>query len=191
MTSIEQWEGFSPKENISVSRREYHGPCAADGSGNDRFVVWPMEGNNGRYFCRHGCPGCKSSGDIVDYLQQFCGLSFADAYKRTGREYTKNKMDWMKVKREPAVSFVGKAPQAQKDAVKEYPRENPVESVMLKEKLHEIDIHPINGWCYLGQKYCDNLKYIERFDVEKCTITNTKHGHSNVDLLTVCPAEKE
>ena len=59
---------------------EYAGPCPWCG-GKDRFRVWP-EQKGGRYWCR----GCGKSGDTIQYLRDFKGLSFSDACHYLGRE---------------------------------------------------------------------------------------------------------
>lgn len=57
---------------------EWQGPCPACG-GTDRFHVWP-EQNEGRggYWCR----GCGKTGDNIQFLRDFEGLSFRDACAR-------------------------------------------------------------------------------------------------------------
>lgn len=57
---------------------EWQGPCPACG-GTDRFHVWPAQ-NNGRggYWCR----GCELTGDNIQFLRDFEGLSFRDACTR-------------------------------------------------------------------------------------------------------------
>lgn len=55
----------------STSGGEYAGPCPWCG-GQDRFRVWPVEG---RYWCRQ----CERSGDAIQYLREFRGLTFHEA----------------------------------------------------------------------------------------------------------------
>lgn len=58
---------------------EWAGPCPYCG-GNDRFRVWPEEGNTGRYWCR----SCGQSGDGLQLLRHIKGLTFPEALKAWG-----------------------------------------------------------------------------------------------------------
>lgn len=60
---------------------EYHGPCPECG-GNDRFHLWPQQGENGTWWCR----GCGKGGDLIEYLIQFEGMSFPQACRQIGRD---------------------------------------------------------------------------------------------------------
>ena len=54
---------------------EWQGPCPSCG-GTDRFHVWPEQNERkGAYWCR----GCGKSGDDIQFLRDFCGMSFRDA----------------------------------------------------------------------------------------------------------------
>jgi DNA primase len=54
---------------------EWQGPCPACG-GDDRFHVWPEQNEGkGAYWCRV----CGKTGDNIQYLRDFCGMSFRDA----------------------------------------------------------------------------------------------------------------
>jgi hypothetical protein len=57
---------------------EWQGPCPGCG-GTDRFHVWPAqyEGKGG-YWCR----GCGKTGDNIQFLREFEGLSFREACAR-------------------------------------------------------------------------------------------------------------
>ena len=57
---------------------EWQGPCPGCG-GTDRFQVWPAqyEGKGG-YWCR----GCGKTGDNIQFLREFEGLSFKEACAR-------------------------------------------------------------------------------------------------------------
>ncbi|MDO9584772.1 MAG: primase-helicase zinc-binding domain-containing protein [Desulfomicrobium sp.] len=67
----------------------YHSPCPACG-GTDRFMVFPdqpggdlaqQHGVNGTWSCpRH----CQKGGDIISFLQEFDGMSFAEACAELG-----------------------------------------------------------------------------------------------------------
>lgn len=85
-----QSDGFTFKKVASTNGSEYAGHCPWCG-GNDRFIVWPMH-KGGRYYCR----GCNKTGDAIQYLRDFKGLSFADAcqqmgIKKAGYKRRKNK----------------------------------------------------------------------------------------------------
>lgn len=64
-----------------VSADEYAGPCPKCG-GNDRFHVWPGQGENGRYWCRQ----CGIKGDAIQFLREVEGMSFKEACKLVGKE---------------------------------------------------------------------------------------------------------
>jgi len=53
---------------------EYAGSCPQCG-GQDRFLVWPSDGDSGGFWCRQ----CGFSGDGIDYLQEVQGMSFQEA----------------------------------------------------------------------------------------------------------------
>lgn len=54
---------------------EWQGPCPSCG-GEDRFHVWPAQNEGkGGYWCR----GCGKTGDNIQYLRDFRGMSFKDA----------------------------------------------------------------------------------------------------------------
>jgi len=60
---------------------EYHGPCPVCG-GNDRFHVWPEQGEQGSFWCR----GCDIAGDAIQYLRVVEGLSFRQACEKLGKD---------------------------------------------------------------------------------------------------------
>lgn len=66
----------------STSGGEYAGECPWCG-GNDRFRVWPKEGDTGRYWCRK----CKRDGDGIDFLRKVKDMTFQDACKKAHCEY--------------------------------------------------------------------------------------------------------
>ena len=53
---------------------EYAGPCPECG-GDDRFLIWPSDGDTGRFWCRQ----CGFSGDGIEYLREVEGRSFGEA----------------------------------------------------------------------------------------------------------------
>lgn len=60
---------------------EYHGPCPGC-DGQDRFHLWPEQGEHGTYWCRQ----CGKAGDAIQFLRDFEGLSFKAACAAMGRE---------------------------------------------------------------------------------------------------------
>lgn len=75
--------GLTPKRMASTNGGEYASPCPACG-GRDRFRIWPEKD---RYWCR----SCGQSGDAIQYLRDFRGLSFAEACRAVGREPVRSK----------------------------------------------------------------------------------------------------
>ncbi|WP_136796194.1 primase-helicase zinc-binding domain-containing protein [Desulfosediminicola ganghwensis] len=69
-------DGFEPRRKC---RDEYCCPCPACG-GEDRFIV--RTDNRERFFCR----GCDISGDEIDYLRRFRGMTFEQAAALTGKQ---------------------------------------------------------------------------------------------------------
>ncbi len=62
----------------STDGGEWQGPCPGCG-GEDRFHVWPAQNEGkGGYWCR----GCGRTGDNIQFLRDFEGLSFRDACAR-------------------------------------------------------------------------------------------------------------
>ncbi len=78
-------------KKVSVSKGgEYAGPCPKCG-GTDRFRVWPADkGGGGSYWCRQSGNGCGAWGDLVQFLVDFCGYQYREAFKEAGREMPDN-----------------------------------------------------------------------------------------------------
>ena len=64
-----------------ATRDQWRGPCPECG-GEDRFCVWPDQGNGGRWWCR----GCEKQGDAIQYLREFRGLAYREACQYLGQE---------------------------------------------------------------------------------------------------------
>ena len=67
------------KKVASTNGGEWAGPCPWCG-GRDRFRIWPEHqgpGQGGRYLCRQ----CGRSGVAIQFLRDFQGTSFGDAYR--------------------------------------------------------------------------------------------------------------
>ena len=77
---IAQNHGLNPKKVASTNGGEYASPCPNCG-GKDRFRIQP-EHKGGRYFCRQ----CDKSGDAIQFLIDFQGMSFRDAASYVGKE---------------------------------------------------------------------------------------------------------
>ena len=77
---IAQNHGINPKRVASTNGGEYASPCP-DCGGKDRFRIQP-EYKGGRYFCRQ----CGKSGDDIQFLIDFQGMSFRDAAAYVGKE---------------------------------------------------------------------------------------------------------
>jgi DNA primase len=68
------------KKVSSTKGGEWQGPCP-DCGGKDRFHIWPEEmSGKGGYWCR----GCGKTGDNIQFLREFRGLSFHDACAELG-----------------------------------------------------------------------------------------------------------
>ncbi|MBW1974530.1 MAG: toprim domain-containing protein, partial [Deltaproteobacteria bacterium] len=67
------------KRVASTKGGEYAGPCPFCG-GEDRFRVWPKQGETGRYWCRQ----CGAHGDAIQFLRDYEGLSFREACETLG-----------------------------------------------------------------------------------------------------------
>jgi DNA primase len=73
-------DGNTLKKTASTNGGEYHSPCPACG-GEDRFAVWPEQGKYGCYWCRR----CEISGDSIQYLRDFQGMTYPEAAERVGK----------------------------------------------------------------------------------------------------------
>ena len=70
--------GISSKKAASTKGGEYHSACPGCG-GNDRFHVWPQQNDgSGSYWCR----GCGKSGDNIQFLIDFEGLTYPEACRQ-------------------------------------------------------------------------------------------------------------
>lgn len=80
LLDIAQKNGRAYKKVSAIHGGEYHGPCPKCG-GNDRFHIWPEQGDYGTFWCR----GCKLGGDAIEYLMKIDGMSFPAACKEVGK----------------------------------------------------------------------------------------------------------
>lgn len=83
LLDIASTNGRTYKKVSTIHGGEYHGVCPVCG-GNDRFHIWPDQGDYGTYWCR----GCKIGGDAIEYLRNVCGMTFQDACKQVGKTVT-------------------------------------------------------------------------------------------------------
>ena len=79
---VEQ-KGITPKRVSSNKGGEYHSPCPSCG-GENRFHVWPAQGDDGSFWCR----GCDKGGDAVAYLRIYEGVACSAAHAILGRVCT-------------------------------------------------------------------------------------------------------
>ena len=77
METLLDLDSLSPARQKTAA--EWAAPCPACG-GHDRLILHPMRPPTGRYFCRQ----CGASGDGIDYLRRFEGLSYVDACRAFG-----------------------------------------------------------------------------------------------------------
>lgn len=74
------------KRISSAKGGEYAGPCpvksTCNGSGEDRFHIWPEQDDHGSWWCRK----CEKGGDAIQFLMDVEGLSFPEACKALGKE---------------------------------------------------------------------------------------------------------
>lgn len=79
------------KKTASTHGGEWVGPCPSCG-GRDRFHVWPEKTDSRRsdrvgiYWCR----SCGKAGDVVQWLVDFEGMSYADAFRTLGEPMPEN-----------------------------------------------------------------------------------------------------
>lgn len=77
-------KGIDPKRVSTHKGGEYHSPCPGCG-GENRFHVWPEQNSGeGSYWCRPG-KGCGKTGDAIQFLRDFDGLSYNEARERLGK----------------------------------------------------------------------------------------------------------
>lgn len=69
--------GLDPIKSASTGGGEYSSPCPACG-GRDRFRFWPEQD---RYWCRQ----CGKTGDSIQYLRDFHGMTFKEAADQVGK----------------------------------------------------------------------------------------------------------
>ena len=67
-------DGFQVKKKAMTQGGEWAGPCPWCG-GRDRFLVWPLEGDHGRYWCR----SCGQKGDAIQWMRDRHGMGYLDA----------------------------------------------------------------------------------------------------------------
>jgi hypothetical protein len=80
VTVLDLTERLVPLKKVAnVEGGEWVGPCPFCKAGTNRFHVWPFHSKSatGRYWCRQ----CGRSGDAIQFLQDFEGLSYREACK--------------------------------------------------------------------------------------------------------------
>jgi len=76
-----QQDSFPSQKAGSTGGGEYAGPSPWCG-GEDRFRVWPSQGEFGKYWCR----GCGRSGDAIQYIRDHRRMTYQEACHQLGRE---------------------------------------------------------------------------------------------------------
>lgn len=77
-------EKTAVKKVSTTKGGEWAGACPSCG-GKDRFRVWPDDRKGkGSFWCRQ----CGKTGDDVQFLVDFCGMAYREAFKAQGRETT-------------------------------------------------------------------------------------------------------
>lgn len=71
--------GLEPKRK---TEHEWAASCPECG-GKDRCILWPdnTTGTGGRFHCRQ----CGITGDQIDFLRKFCGMSYQEASEKAGK----------------------------------------------------------------------------------------------------------
>lgn len=71
--------GLNPKRKTAT---EWTAACPGCG-GKDRFIIEPEypTGTGGHFWCRQ----CGISGDLIDFLQQFGGMDYQEAFEKAGK----------------------------------------------------------------------------------------------------------
>ena len=88
--------GVAPKRVSSVKGGEYASACPMCG-GNDRFRVWPVQGEHGAWWCR----GCGKGGDALQLLRDAKKMSFKEACDYLGKQAPRRTITRGKTPREP------------------------------------------------------------------------------------------
>ncbi len=88
--------GIIPKRVSSVKGGEYASACPMCG-GNDRFRVWPVQGEHGAWWCRR----CGKGGDALQLLRDAKGMSFKEACDYLGKQTPRRTMTRGKTPRAP------------------------------------------------------------------------------------------
>lgn len=79
---------------------EHKGPCPFCRAGDDRFCVWPdHEDGKARFWCRV----CAKSGDLIDYLRDLHGMTFAEAKRAAGMTYENGTSHTQKKRPDPPI----------------------------------------------------------------------------------------
>ena len=79
--SLYQRQGLSARRASSHKGGEHHGPCPGCG-GEDRFHLWPQQGESGTFWCRV----CGKGGDAIQFLREFENMGYREACAALGKE---------------------------------------------------------------------------------------------------------
>lgn len=83
LLDLYQRRGLTARRASSHKGGEYHGPCPAPGcGGEDRFHLWPQQGESGTFWCRQ----CGIGGDAIQFLRDIEGMGYREACAALGKE---------------------------------------------------------------------------------------------------------
>ena len=74
--------GLQMKKASGTKGGEWHGPCPCDASSDDRFHVWPAQGDSGTWWCRN----CGKGGDAIQFVREHKKMSFPEACRFLGMD---------------------------------------------------------------------------------------------------------
>ena len=210
--TIANWElpGITFKRVAATNGGEYCSPCPACG-GNDRFIVWPNKGENGRYWCRQ----CRKKGDLIDFLRWQKGMSFKEACEAVGKTLPQRRKVFtdtssLKKSKTPKefqptphkrristdLSWLRPKPQPQK--VERLNQEideasKPMEKLILKEGKQQVTVEtqPTPKPLPSPRVFLKQCKTCAQFDIDYgiawCFHDNTYRNHQ---FLKSCPVHK-
>ena len=203
--TIANWQlpGITLKRVASTNGGEYVSPCP-DCGGDDRFHVWPNQGNYGRFWCRQ----CRKSGDMIEFLRWQKGMSFKDACDAVGKtlpqrlklvtdasSFKKSKphkrristdLSWLKPKPQP--QKIERLNQQIDEVIK--PIEEPISEEQQKQPV-TVETQPTSNPLPTPRLFSDICKTCAKFDIDYdivwCFHDNTYCNHQ---FLKSCPIHK-
>jgi len=156
-----QGDGIIPKKVASTHGGEYASPCPGCG-GNDRFRCWPKQGDSGRWWCRQ----CGKSGDYIEYLKVFRGMSYGDACRHLG----------MQPKQQPRDNGVSIPIRKKRSGWKPKDESRLPEELYQKKAKVFIEWAARSLWCSIGERA---LSHLLGRRLTKETIRQARIGYSH------------